>query len=78
MSKQFPSFASQETKDKLRLRDLAVIQMKRTYDADDICQYKTLRNLCHKLLRKDKEQSIMGKFKEAEGNSKKQWTMTKN
>ena len=50
--------------------------MQRTFTDDDAFAYKSLRNLCHKLIRKDKEQIIHDKFKEAEGNYKKQWKTT--
>ena len=73
-----PEFASSETRDKIRLRDIAITRAKTTFSIDDEQEFKSLRNLVHKLLRKDKEKYIKDKFDDAQGDSKKQRKCTKD
>ena len=78
ISNKYPAFASNETRDTIKLRDQYLKQMKTTNNDDDIRQYKTLRNKVHKLLRQDKELDIKNKFQEMDGDSRQTWNYTKN
>ena len=76
---KIPKFTSQETKDAIKERDQALVQLKRTNDMDDIRGYKTKRNLVHKLISRDKKNSITDKIQQITKNdSKSQWKEMKS
>ena len=77
-NKKHPKFISPETRQTLNQRDSALSKSKLTNNDDDIRHYKTLRNLCHKLISKDKKKSTQEKYKKAEHNSKQLWQITKD
>ena len=78
VNKKYPAFASKVTRETIEDRNKAMTIMKTTGSQDDIREYRTLRNRCHKLIRQDKEEYLTKKFKDAENNSKQQWKTTKD
>ena len=78
VNKKYPAFATKTTRETIEERNKAMTIMKTTGNQDDIRQYRTLRNKCHKLIRQDKEDYLSKKFKDAENDSKLQWKTTKD
>ena len=77
-NKTQPNFITPETKNILKLRDQALIKSKETKNDDNIRQFKTYRNLAHKLISKDKIKNTKDKFEKAQHNTKQLWQTTKD
>ena len=77
-NKNQPNFITPETKEILNLRDQALKKSKETKNQDDIRQFKTYRNLAHKLISKDKTNYTKNQFEKAQHNTKKLWQITKD
>ena len=77
LNKKIPSFTSKETKDLMQMRDQALSKDRITAHKDEFCQHRTLKNLCHKRLSRDKRTAIQKQFTQAQGDPRKQWQITK-
>ena len=74
---KIPDFTSTETKIEMKNRDEASAIAKTTFNDDDIRKWKTLRNRVNKMLTKDKQDAIKKEHDEAEGDTRRQWKITK-
>ena len=74
-----PKFTTQETNDLIKSRDESLALMKITGNQDDIRDYKTKRNLVHKMITRDKNDNMTEKFQKITKNdAKNQWNEMKN
>ena len=77
IKKDFPNFASEETRKVMQERDDALKKSKTTRNNDDVRNFKILRNRAHKMLKVDKIIQIKNKFEDAKNNPRLQWKTTK-